>query len=63
MRGISLLLEKGDVKDDGNSLSRDPTPKLECLFSYSPSAREVAESPCMNSVLGECKRVLIVVQI
>ena len=53
----------GVVKDIKNrySLSRNPAPKLKRLFANSPPAREVAESPCMDGVLRECKGVLIVV--
>ena len=48
-------------KESSDLLSRDPAPKLKGFLADSPAAGEVAESPCVDGVLGESKSVLIVV--
>jgi hypothetical protein len=65
MRDVYRKLELGNKRNEKSisSLSRDPAPKLKRFLANSPATREVAESPCVDGVLGESKYVLVVVQI
>ena len=65
MHDIYRKIQLGNItrREHSNSLSRDPAPKLKRVFANSPATREVAESPCVEGVLGESERVLVVVQI
>ena len=65
MRDVYRRLDIGSKthRESINSLSRDPAPKLKGFLANSPATREVAESPCVDGVLGESQCVLVVVQI